>query len=62
MEDNEIQNSHFPNCSFNEGVACDPKKRNCSNCGWNPSVAQNRLKRICNKRGIEVPEKATEGS
>lgn len=62
MEDKELRHRNFPDCSFNEGVACDPKNRNCSNCGWHPSVAQNRLKRICNKRGIMVPEKATERS
>lgn len=60
MEDIELH--HYPICSFNEGVCCNHENRKCGECGWNPSVAQNRLKRICNKRGIEVPEKATEGS
>ena len=43
----------FPDCQYNDGVACDPNTKDCSKCGWNPTVAQERLDKICQKRNGE---------
>lgn len=28
-------------CQYNEGCACEPRKRDCERCGWKPKKEKN---------------------
>lgn len=28
-------------CPYNEGCACEPRKRDCGRCGWKPKKEKN---------------------